>query len=202
MTFDQVNEFVKDKLSPLLSGFRKHHSTQHALLHMVEKWRRHLDNGETAAALLMDLSKAFDSINHDLLIAKLDAYGFSKAALGFIYSYLHERKQRVDSDSIFSIWKDIEVGVLQGSILGPLLFNIYINDLLIETLEPSVNICNYADDNTIYSASKSLTDCLCDLEHAMVSMSMVFREWFAIECRQMQADRIWKEGSLFSQHSS
>ena len=99
-----------------------------------------------ASALLMDLSKAFDCLNHDLMIAKLNAYGFSRSALNFTLSYLSQRKQRVKINGSFSEWKTTSVGVPQGSVLGPLLFNIYKNEMFISNSQ----ICNYADDTTLY----------------------------------------------------
>ena len=102
----------------------------------------------------MDLSKAFDCIRHDLLIAKLHAYGFSQEALALINDYLTNIQQRVKVNGSFSSWKDLTRGAPQGSVLGPLLFNIYINDLLI--FIQNSDICNYADDTTIYSCDRSL----------------------------------------------
>ena len=83
-----------------------------------------------AGAVLTDLSKAFDCLNHQLLLAKLEAYSFNKEALGFIYDYLTKRKQRTKINSSYSSWTEIKFGVPRGSILGPLLFNIFINDII------------------------------------------------------------------------
>ena len=88
-----------------------------------------LDKGKSVAAIFIDLSKAFDTLNHDLLTAKLEAYGFSENSLNYIQSYLRNRLQRTNVNNNFSLWKDIFSGVPQGSILGPLMFNIYINNI-------------------------------------------------------------------------
>ena len=109
----------------------------------------------------MDLSKANDCIPHDLLIAKLESYGFSIPSLKLIYSYLTNRKQRVKLGSTFSRWLEIIFGVPQGSILGPLLFNTFINDLFNFITE--TEIWNFADDNTLYTCDTSLKNVLDSL---------------------------------------
>ena len=93
---------MKDKLSKQLTGFRKKHSTQQCLSCMLEIWKKVLDKGGYICAIFMVLSKAFDTLNHDLLIAKLGAYGFETDALRHMKSYLTNRKQRVRVNKTFS----------------------------------------------------------------------------------------------------
>ena len=129
---------------------------------MLEAWKKALDGKHNAGAILTDLSKAFDCLNHDLLIAKLRAYGFDHESLKFIYSYLKERKQRTKVGCSFSTWKIIKYGVPQGSILGPLLFNIFLNDIFY--FINNTQITNYADDNTTYSMTKDVPNLLAILK--------------------------------------
>ena len=84
--YKQIDSFMKNKFSPYLCGFRKNHNAQYSLLKMIENWKKQLDNGEKVGAIFMDLSKAFDMINHSLLLAKLKAYGFSNQALSLLQS--------------------------------------------------------------------------------------------------------------------
>ena len=112
-----------------VSAYAKKHSTQHVITCLAEEWREHLDENFVVGAVLTDLYKPFDCIAHDLLIAKLAAYGFSDTALRYVYSYLSNRKQCVRINNTYSNYQKIISGVPQGSILGPILFNLSINYL-------------------------------------------------------------------------
>ena len=113
----QMISHIEKFLSPYLCGYRKGFNAQHALISMIETWKKCLDGvGGFAGAVLMDLSKAFDTINHELLIAKLEAYGFEESALLTIQSYLTDRWQRTKVDTSFSSWKELLCGVPQGSV--------------------------------------------------------------------------------------
>ena len=103
----------------MASAYRKGYSTQPVITRLVEEWREHLDENFVVGAVLTDLYKPFDCIAHDLLIAKLAAYGFSDTALRYVYSYLSNRKQCVRINNTYSNYQKIISGVPQGSILGP-----------------------------------------------------------------------------------
>ena len=128
---EQLIPFFENCLSAFNLAYRKEYSSKNVLLRLIESWRRCLDQSQLVGVIFMDLSKAFDCIPHDLLIAKLEAYGLSLSALAYIYSYLKGRKQSVRINSITSTYLDTISGVPQGSILGAFLFNIFINDLFL-----------------------------------------------------------------------
>ena len=123
---------------------------------MLEKWKNTLDKSKHVGAVFMDLSKAFDTINHDLLIAKSETYGFSINALLFMLSYLKKRSQRVRINSSFSTWEEVIAGVPQGSILGPLLFSNFLNDIFY--FENRAFVSNYSDDNVLYAFGSNLEE--------------------------------------------
>ena len=93
--YKQIDNFMRDKLSKLLTSFRKNYSTQHCLMSMLEMWKNTLHKGGYVSAIFMDLSKTFDTLNHNLLIAKLEAYGFDRDSLSFMKSFLSDSRQRV-----------------------------------------------------------------------------------------------------------
>ena len=144
--FKQISEYFESFLSKYQCGFRKGYSAQHCLLSMLEKWKSAIDDKKMFGALPSDLSKAFDCLSHNLLIAKLNAYGYSIAALRLVQSCLSNRKQRTKINSDFSSWEEILFGVPQGSILRPILFNIFLFDLFFIMNE--TDFASYAEDNT------------------------------------------------------
>ena len=150
-------------LLPFLCSYRKSFSTQTTLLGLVEKWKASLDKKGYAGAVLMDLSKAFDTINHELLIAKLNAYGFDKNALEIMRNYLRNRWQRTKINTTFHSWSALLKGVPQGSVLGPILFNFFLNDLFFVLKD--TDVCNFADDTSSHSCDISLDELLMHLEH-------------------------------------
>ena len=139
---------------------------------LVEEWREHLDKNFVVGTVLTDLYKAFDCIAHDLLIAKLVACGFSDTALRYIYSYLSNRKQCVRINNTFSNYQKIISGVPQGSILGPIFFNLSINALFFFVSDISLH--NFADDNTLSAFAETILELIDILQ----SGSEIVSDWF------------------------
>ena len=147
---DQLYEYF-DKYNLLAEqqyGFRKQHSTEYAAVKLVDRVSKEMDIGKTPTNVYIDLSKAFDTLTFDILLFKLKYYGVTDTALDLMRSYLTNRKQYVVFNSCQSDYSEIYTGVPQGSILGPLFFSIYINDLI--NVSNRLNFLMYADDTTIY----------------------------------------------------
>ena len=161
-----------------LSAYRQNHSTQHVMLQLIENIKQNLDKKLATGLVLMDLSKAFDCLNHDFIIAKLQAYNFSKDSIKLISSYLRNRKQRVKIGNTRSDWQIIKKGVPQGSVVGPTIFNYFLNDLFM--LEDDYKIANYADDNSIWASAPSKVLLIDKLSKAT---SIAIR-WFTLNSLQ------------------
>ena len=141
--------FVKENIiSPQQFAFRKGHSTYIALLEMQDKISDSLDRNEFAMGIFFDLSKAFDTVNHTILLSKLEHYGIRGIAQQWLLQYLENRTQYVLYEGYQSVLKTIRCGVPQGSILGPLLFLIYINDL--PQIADKTDFILFADESNVF----------------------------------------------------
>ena len=145
--FQQINKyFTENKLfSNSQYGFRKNHSTELSALELIDRLTKYMNNGDIPVTIFLDLSKAFDTLNHSIVLDKLKHYGIKDCALNLLSSYLSDRQQYVQINNIKSSL--LPVGVPQGSILGPLLLIIYVNDFT--NASDIFKIISYADDSTL-----------------------------------------------------
>ena len=189
---DQLTEFFNNVFSPFLAAFKKGFGCQTTLLRLIEDWKTALDQHKSVAAILMDLSKAFDCLPHELLLAKFKAYGLTGGgAIELLGSYLRDRQQRIKIGPHTSAWEDLIKGVPQGSILGPLMFNVFINDIFYFIQDST--LYNYADDNTL-----SYTHSDCTVLKSVLLHCNLFKCSYMYQNQTQNVDiRI----SIFSYHS-
>ena len=147
---------VHNILYSLQFGFQENHSIDHALLSLTESVKNTLDNKRLGCGIFIDLQRAFDTVNHKILLSKLEHYGIRGCALEWFRSYLSDRKQYVSVNGKSSSLLTVSCGVPQGSVLGPLLFLVYINDL--PNASKKLTFYLFADDTNIYYESKDLSN--------------------------------------------
>ena len=157
--YEDINQFMNTKLSSYLCGFRIDYSIHHCLMIILQKWKKALDKAyRCAGALLTDLSKAFDCTTMSYSLLSLKPMDLVIHHLTLNSSYLSDRKQRTKVNNIHNEWPEIKTGIPQGSILGPFLFNMYINDIFYFVNEE--RITNYADDITTYIIDNNIENLL------------------------------------------
>ena len=169
-------------LHPSLHGYRANRSTQTALLQMYDHWVQAASRGQISGAILLDLSAAFDLVPSDILIEKLKQYGLDDGCLSWVRCYMTDRWQAVWIDHVMSDMLNCEVGVPQGSILGPLLFMLYVNDL------PSILSCNidmYADDSTLHTTDKTTSE----IDSVLETNCEVVSNWMAENMLKLNAEK-------------
>ena len=153
-------------------GFRKKHSTEHALIEIVDQIRLSIDNNQLTCGIFIDLSKAFDTVNHDILLSKLEHYGIRGNALDLFKSYLRDRKQFTVLEGKNSKTSSIDCGVPQGSVLGPLFFLLFINDL--PNCCPLGKIRIFADDTNVFFHSENIKELISTAKTIMIQLN----SWF------------------------
>jgi hypothetical protein len=185
LMYNRLIEYIKTHniLFKNQFGFREGHSTEQALMLLTSNLYQALDKGNYAIGLFLDFSKAFDTIDHSILLQKLSHYGIRGIAANWVTSYLHNRKQVVTYNGVTSQECTVKCGVPQGSILGPLLFLLYINDL--------ANICSktfallFVDDTNIFITGKNLHEIVSTLNEELKRIS----EWLKINKLSLNIDK-------------
>ena len=183
--YKRLDNFLKcnNLLIPHQFGFRKGHSTDYAILHIYDKIIESFSKKEHMIGIFMDLSKAFDTIDHQILIHKLNSYGIRGQALSWFKDYLHNRQQYVAFQTHESQKQSIKCGVPQGSILGPLLFIIYVNDII--NSSPLLHFIMFADDTSVFFSHNNL-DTLINLLNSELSK---ISKWFKSNKLSLNANK-------------
>ena len=189
--FKQISEYFEQFLFKYQCGFRKGFSAQHSL----EKWKSAVANKNVFSAVLTGLSKAFNCPSLDLLIAKLNIYEFSIAALRLVQSYLSNCRQRAKINTKYSLWEEILFGVPWGFILGSLLFNIFLCDLFM--IMNNTELASYADENMPYAVANNIEELIVKLQNA----SKTLFQWFSdnqLKSNQHKCNFIWSTSKKVS----
>lgn len=173
----------QELLNPMQFGFRRKYSTDSACCYFLETVRAYVDQGRVVGAVFLDLCKAFDTVNYQILYSKLNQYSLSEHTQKWIRSYLSDRKQCVRVNNIQSAFRATSMGVPQGSILGPLLFSIYINDL--PTVCSDVDVIMYADDTVIFTFGENELEVADKLSKEMEKVA----EWLQMSCLTLNVDK-------------
>ena len=170
--YDRVIDFinVNDLLHKLQFGFRALHSTSIALMVLVDKITKALHSGEYVLGVFIDFNKAFDTVNHEILLRKLHFYGIKGTAYNWFASYLQDRTQYVTYNNTSSSKKPISCGVPQGSILGPLLFLLYIND--IANVSDILYLILFADDTNAFMSGKNINQMITTMNKELEKLSI------------------------------
>ena len=177
--FNRLTNYLDSKqiLFQQQFGFRQNHSTDLAVTDMYNKISNAIDLNKFAIGVFIDLSKAFDTLDYDILLKKLDHYGIRGTTLAWLKSYLTNRKQFVRVNEILSDNMSLSCGVPQGSILGPLLFILYVND--IANCSKLLHFILFADDTNLFYSNENLVDLVNTLNLELIKLS----EWF--QCNKL-----------------
>ena len=178
----QISEFMDPRLNEAITAYRPRNGCKTTLLRLVENWKTELDRKNFVGVLSSDMSKAFDSLCPSLLINKLQAYNFSENSINLIRSYFEQRENRVRMGTVTSDWKVVGRGCPQGSTFGPLMWNIFQNDL---PRQIEANISMYADDHQIYVASESLKR----VEERLIENGERMTKWYEDNMLQVNFDK-------------
>jgi hypothetical protein len=170
LVYNQVYDYLCDHnlIYQYQSGFRSSFSTDTALTYLCDKIRFNMDKGLYTGVILLDLQKAFDTVDHVILLRKLKAIGACDSTVNWFKSYLTDRKQFVDVKGCLSTAENVTCGVPQGSILGPLLFTVYVNDM---SNAVTCDLCLYADDSMLLVSGKDVRSIEFTLTHEMDCIS-------------------------------
>ena len=171
--FNSFYEYLSENhlITSSQSGFRPKHSCETALNCLIDRWLKNIDQGKLTGVLFIDPSKAFDTVNHNVLIHKLKSFGICENTISWFKSYLSSREQSVGWKGVISKPNNITIGVPQGSILGPFFFILFVNDYPKCLKYSNVTIYMYADDTSQDVTDKSVdiieTKLICDLKSSM-----------------------------------